>query len=97
VLASSIDGPASQLSEQVLANGQTAFDRGNYPEAVRRGKEAISAGNKVAGHLLVGDAYYHLQRYADAAREYRAALAIDPDNSLARRGRELAEKAAASP
>ena len=55
------------------------------------------AGNKVAGHLLVGDAYYHLQRYADAAREYKAALAIDPDNALARRGRELAEKAAANP
>jgi serine/threonine-protein kinase len=96
VLAS-IDTPPSQISEQVLANGQTAFDRGNYPEAVRRGKEAISAGNKVAGHLLVGDAYFHLQRYPDAAREYKAALAIDPDNALARRGRELAEKAAATP
>jgi tetratricopeptide (TPR) repeat protein len=89
--------PAIDSSEAILARGQAAFDRGNYPEAIRRAKEAMAAGAAVPGHLLVGDAYYHLQRYADALREYQAALALEPSNSLARRGRELAERAAAAP
>jgi serine/threonine protein kinase len=80
--------------EQILARGQTAFDRGNYPEAIRRAKEAMALGAAVPGHLLLADAYYHLQRYADALREYQSTLALEPSNSLARRGRELAERAA---
>jgi eukaryotic-like serine/threonine-protein kinase len=79
--------------EQILARGQTAFDRGNYPEAIRRAKEAMALGAAVPGHLLLADAYYHLQRYADALREYQSTLALEPSNALARRGRELAERA----
>ena len=83
-------------ADAILARGQSAFDRGNYPEAIRRAKEAMAAGAAVPGHLLVGDAYYHLQRYADALKEYEATLALEPSNPLARRGRELASRAASS-
>jgi serine/threonine protein kinase len=86
--------PAPPKPEEVLARGQTAFDRGNYPEAIRRAKEAMTLGAAVPGHLLLADSYYHLQRYADALREYQATLALEPSNPLARRGRELAERAA---
>jgi serine/threonine protein kinase len=89
--------PAPPTAEAILARGQTAFDRGNYAEAIRRAKEATAVGAAVPGHLLVADSYYHLQRYADALREYEAALALEPSNALARRGRELASKAAADP
>jgi serine/threonine protein kinase len=89
--------PPSPSAAEILTRGQAAFDHGNYPEAIRRAKEAIAAGAPVAGHLLVADAYYHLQRYADALREYEATLAVEPANALARRGRELAQKAAAAP
>jgi serine/threonine protein kinase len=85
---------AAESPDAILARGQVAFDRGNYPEAIRRAKEATAAGAAVPGHLLVADAYYHLQRYADALREYQATLALEPSNALARRGRELAERAA---
>src|SRR5262249_42633059 len=81
---------------EILGRGQSAFDHGNYPEAIRRAKEAVAAGAPVAGHLLVADPYSHLQRYADALREYEAALALEPSNALARRGRELAQKASTS-
>jgi serine/threonine protein kinase len=84
-------------ADAILARGQAAFDRGNYPEAIRRAKEAMAAGAAVPGHLLVGDAYYHLQRYADALKEYEATLALEPSNPLARRGRELASRAASAP
>ena len=88
-------GPASDTTA-ILTRGQQAFDRGDYPEAVRRGREAISAGGELAGHLLIGDAYFRLERFRDALREYDAALALDPTNAGARRRRDLAEKRSAS-
>jgi serine/threonine protein kinase len=88
--------PPPPTPESILARGQAAFDRGNYPEAIRRAKEAMAAGAAVPGHLLVADSYYHLQRYADALKEYQATLALEPSNALARRGRELSARAAAS-
>jgi tetratricopeptide (TPR) repeat protein len=78
----------------VIARGQAAFDRGDYPEAVRRGREAIAAGDALGGRLLIGDAYYRLERFADAVREYQAALALDPSNPAIRRRRDLADHAA---
>jgi tetratricopeptide (TPR) repeat protein len=77
--------------EAVLRRGQAAFDRGDFPEAIRRGREAITAGDALAGHLLVGDAYFRVERYADALREYDAALAADPTSAVARRRRDMAQ------
>jgi serine/threonine-protein kinase len=81
-------------AEEILGRGQSAFDRGDYPEALRRGREAIAAGGVLRGHLLVGDAYYRLERFPDALREYQAALALDPVNASIKRRRDLAEKSA---
>ena len=81
-------------AEEILGRGQSAFDRGDYPEALRRGRETIAAGGALRGHLLVGDAYYRLERFPDALREYQAALALDPGNASIKRRRDLAEKAA---
>jgi serine/threonine protein kinase len=78
----------------ILQRGQAAFDRGDYPEALRRGREAIAAGAALGGHLLVGDAYYRLDRFPDALREYQAALALDPGSASIKRRRDLAEKGA---
>jgi serine/threonine protein kinase len=88
--------PPAPTGDEILARGQAAFDRGNYPEAIRRAKEAIAVGASVPGHLLLADAYFHIQRYSDALREYEATLQLEPSNPLARRGRELAEKAGAA-
>jgi serine/threonine protein kinase len=78
----------------ILERGQAAFDRGDYPEALRRGREAIAAGGALGGHLLAGDAYYRLERLPDALREYQAALALDPGNTSIKRRRDLVEQAA---
>jgi len=82
-------------ADGILGRGQAAFDRGDYPEAVRRGREAITAGGALGGHLLVGDAYYRLERFPDALREYQAALALDPANASIKRRRDLAEQSTA--
>jgi serine/threonine protein kinase len=77
----------------LLEQGQTAFNQGRYAEALRRGREALTAGGvTLAAHLLLGDVYYHMQRYTQALGEYQAALTLDPDNRIAIRGHELASK-----
>ena len=85
---------ALPTGNEILGRAQVAFNRGDYPEAIRRGKEAIGAGAAAAGHLLLGDAYYHLERYTEAMREYQTTLNLDPGNAQARRGRDLARSAA---
>jgi eukaryotic-like serine/threonine-protein kinase len=85
--------PATRPDTLTILNlGQMAFNRGDYPEAVRHGREAIAAGAEASGRLLIGDAYYRLERYRDALREYDAALALDPTNAGTRRRRDLAER-----
>ncbi len=94
--ARAVAGPVVGLdaADAVLARGQRAFDRGDYPEAVRRGREAVAAGAPSAGHLLIGDAYYRLERYPDALREYDAVLSVEPHNGPAKRRRALAQQRA---
>jgi hypothetical protein len=74
---------------EALARGRAAFAKGNFPEAVRFGRSAL-AGDAVGGHLLLGDSFYKMERFADALAEYNAALKLAPANPQARRGRELA-------
>jgi tetratricopeptide (TPR) repeat protein len=78
----------------ILDRGQSAFDRGDYQEAIRQGRHAIAAGAEINGRLLVGDVYFHLERYREAVREYNAALARDPADASARRRRDLAQEKA---
>ena len=85
--------PVAVGGEALLEQGQTAFNKGNYADAVRRAHEALQAGGAPLGaHLLLGDVYYHMERYTEALREYQAALRLDPDNPVANRGRELASR-----
>jgi len=88
--------PPASLADttEILNRGQSAFDRGDYQEAIRRGRQAIAAGAEINGRLLVGDVYFHLERYREALREYNAAVARDPGDVSARRRRDLAQEKA---
>ena len=78
----------------ILTRGQTAFDRGDYQEAIRQGRQAIAGGAEINGRLLVGDVYFYLERYREALREYNAAVARDPTDASARKRRDLAREKA---
>jgi serine/threonine protein kinase len=82
--------PAAATGPALLARGQDAFNKENYPEAIRRARAALAAGAPLGAHLLLGDVYYHMERYGEALKEYQAALALEPGNPEARRGRQLA-------
>ena len=58
------------------------------------GRQAIAAGAEISGRLLVGDVYFHLERYREALREYNAAVARDPTDTSAHRRRDLAREKA---
>ena len=91
--------PANAPPAELLQRGRAAFARGDFPEAVRFGRLTVGAGDVLAGRLLLGDAFYKMNRFADALREYDAAAQVAPTNPLARRGHELAtaHMAATSP
>ena len=75
-----------------MAKGRGAFARGDFPEAIRLGRAAIASGAALDGHLLLGDAFYKLNRFSDALREYDAATRIAPSSAQAQRGHELAAR-----
>jgi len=74
------------------AKGRAAFARGDFPEAIRLGRAAITAGAALDGHLLLGDAFYKMNRFSDALREYDTASRIAPASVQAQRGHELAAR-----
>lgn len=73
-----------------LAAGRAAFAKGNFPGAVRAARAALSMTESAEAHQLLGDAFFKLERFADAIREYDLALTLTPNQAQARRARELA-------
>jgi tetratricopeptide (TPR) repeat protein len=81
---------AGAPAPELLQRGRAAFAKGDFPEAVRFGRLTITAGDALAGRLLLGDAFFKMNRFSDALREYDAAVQIAPSSAQARRGHELA-------
>jgi serine/threonine protein kinase len=79
----------SPESALLFASAQDAFAEGHLAETIRRAKAAANAGAGAEAHVLLGDAYVRLERYPDAVKAYDAALALDPENGPAARGRAV--------
>jgi serine/threonine-protein kinase len=62
---------------------EVAFQRGNFPDSVRLGQHAVESGGGVPAKLVLGNSYFKLGKYDDAIAQYRAVLAIDPNNTEA--------------
>jgi eukaryotic-like serine/threonine-protein kinase len=72
--------------------GNIAFQQKSYGDALGRGKQAVKAGGGLDAQLLLGDAYFKLEKYAESKKAYDQALRLDPRNDTARRGLELASR-----
>ena len=79
-------------SDALVANGRAAFAKGDFAQAVRLGRQASAVGDSLGGRLLLGDAFFKMNRFADALREYGAAARLAPSNAQALRGQELARQ-----
>ncbi len=75
--------------QALLGLAKIAFQKQAYKEAAARAREASRAGGGVEARVLLGDAYFRLEKFAEARKAYQAALKLDPENRTARQNLEL--------
>jgi len=68
-----------------------AFQEKNYKEAVERAKESARSGGGAEARVLLGDAYFKLEKFEEAKKAYSEALKLDPNNRVAGQGLRLVE------
>jgi Flp pilus assembly protein TadD len=89
--------------EQLLHAGKTrgpalvglakiAFQQHEYQEAVDRAREGVRAGAGAEARVVLGDAYFRLEKFSEARKAYEDALKLDPDNRTARQNLDLVER-----
>jgi serine/threonine protein kinase len=69
-----------------------AFQQHEYQEAVDRAREGAQAGGGAEARVVLGDAYFRLEKFADARKAYEDALRLDPENRTARQNLDLLER-----
>jgi cytochrome c-type biogenesis protein CcmH/NrfG len=69
-----------------------AFQKHDYQEAVARAREGARAGGGAEARVVLGDAYFRLEKFAEARKAYEDALKLDPDNRTARQNLDLVER-----
>jgi serine/threonine protein kinase len=68
-----------------------AFQEGDYKQTVERAKESARVGGGVEARVLLGDAYFKLEKFEEAGKAYNEALKLDPNNRAAGQGLRLLE------
>jgi tetratricopeptide (TPR) repeat protein len=69
-----------------------AFQKHEYQVAVDRAREGAQAGGGAEARVVLGDAYFRLEKFVDARKAYEDALKLDPDNRTARQNLDLIER-----
>jgi serine/threonine protein kinase/predicted negative regulator of RcsB-dependent stress response len=69
-----------------------AFQQHDYQEAVDRAREGARAGGGAEARVVLGEAYFRLEKDADARKAYEEALKLDPDNRTAKHDLELIQR-----
>jgi tetratricopeptide (TPR) repeat protein len=69
-----------------------AFQKKEYQEAVDRAREGARAGGGAEARVVLGDAYFRLEKFAEARKAYEEALKLDPENRTARQNLDLVER-----
>jgi eukaryotic-like serine/threonine-protein kinase len=68
-----------------------AFQEKDYKVTVERAKESARTGGGVEARVLLGDAYFKLEKFEEARKAYNEALKLDPNNRVAGQGLRLVE------
>jgi tetratricopeptide (TPR) repeat protein len=68
-----------------------AFQEKKYREAVERARESARFGGGADARVLLGDAYFKLEKFDEAKKAYSEALKLDPNNRVAGQGLRLVE------
>jgi tetratricopeptide (TPR) repeat protein len=81
--------PAKGAASAGLA--KIAFQEKDYKQAAERAKESAKLGGGVEARVLLGDAYFKLEKFEEAKKAYNEALKLDPNNRVAGQGLRLLE------
>ncbi len=68
-----------------------AFQEKDYKLAAELARESARSGGGVEARILLGDAYFKLQKLPEAKKAYKEALKLDPNNRVAGQGLRLIE------
>jgi serine/threonine protein kinase len=68
-----------------------AFQEKDYKEAVERARDSARMGGGAEARVLLGDAYFKLEKFDEAKKAYSEALKLDPNNRVAGQGLRLVE------
>lgn len=87
-----------EMSEILFLQGNDAFAKQDYDQAIQRYLQTISNGdNSPALHFNLGNAYFQKQAYGQAILHYEKSIALAPSNKDAQVNLLMAKKAAKLP
>ena len=69
-----------------------AFQQKHYEEAVNHARRGARYGGGVEARVVLGDAYFRLDKFEDARKAYTEALKLDPENRTAKQNLALIEQ-----
>jgi tetratricopeptide (TPR) repeat protein len=69
-----------------------AFQKHDYQEAVNRAREGARAGGGAEARVVLGDAYFRLEKFSEARKAYEEALKLDSENRTARQNLDLIQR-----
>jgi serine/threonine protein kinase len=75
---------ATASAATIMDAAETAYERKDFPEAIRLGRQAVAAGVGAHAHTLLGNAYYLSEKFPEAEKEYALALKLAPADTLLR-------------
>ena len=78
--------------QALVGLAEISFQEKNYSDVVRSASQAVDRGGGVRARVLLGDAYFRLNQYKDAAKAYDDALKLDPKNVSAKTGLAAASR-----
>jgi serine/threonine protein kinase/predicted negative regulator of RcsB-dependent stress response len=78
--------------QALIGLAEISFQEKNYADVVHSASQAVDRGGGVRARVLLGDAYFRLNQYKDAAKAYGEALKLDPRNASAKTGLAAASK-----
>ena len=78
--------------QALVGLAEISFQEKNYSDVVHSASQAVDRGGGVRARVLLGDAYFRLNQYKDAAKAYGEALKLDPKNESAKTGLAAASR-----